>query len=182
MKERVNYIDWLKAIAIISVVMGHVIGFDFFSLEDSSKSFLNRFITSIHMPLFIFLSGLVVSYKFESITDICKKLFIKARVLLFPVILVGIPYALWRGFTLYEFVTSPMKYGYWYLLTLFELYILLYLVIYISKFTKFKWGEIICGFFVWCGLKGIGHLHLNADFLNAIQFTQLVVCIGHFSL
>ena len=32
MKERLNYIDWLKGIAIISVIMGHVIGFDF--LED----------------------------------------------------------------------------------------------------------------------------------------------------
>ena len=140
MKERLNYIDWLKGIAIISVVMGHVTGFDFLSLENSSKSFLNRFITSIHMPFFIFLSGLVVSYRFESITSTCKKLFIKARVLLIPIILVGIPYALWRGFTLYEFITSPMKYGYWYLLTLFELYILLYLVFYFSKFTKFKWG------------------------------------------
>ena len=175
MKERLNYIDWLKGIAIISVVMGHVIQFDFLSLNNCDKSFLNRFIYSIHMPLFIFLSGLVVSYKLESITSTCKKLFIKARVLLIPIILVGIPYALWRGFTLYEFITSPMKYGYWYLLTLFELYILLYLVFYFSKFTKFKWGGVILGFFIWCGLKGMAHLHLNADFLNAIQFTQLVV-------
>ena len=45
MKERLNYIDWLKGIAIISVIMGHVIGFDFLSEADCSKSFLNRFIT-----------------------------------------------------------------------------------------------------------------------------------------
>lgn len=30
MKERLNYIDWLKGIAIIAVVMGHVTAFDFF--------------------------------------------------------------------------------------------------------------------------------------------------------
>lgn len=30
MKERLNYIDWLKGIAIIAVVMGHVISFDFY--------------------------------------------------------------------------------------------------------------------------------------------------------
>ncbi|WP_373104062.1 acyltransferase family protein [Phocaeicola plebeius] len=62
MKERLNYIDWLKGIAIITVVMGHVTAFDFLSLTDSSKSFVNRFIVSLQMPLFIFLSGLVVAY------------------------------------------------------------------------------------------------------------------------
>lgn len=140
MKERLNYIDWLKGIAIIVVVMGHVTGFDFMTLEDSSKSFLNRFITSLQMPLFIFLSGLVATYKYESVIVICKKLTLKARILLTPIILVGIPYALWRGFTLIDFLVNPMKYGYWYLLTLFELYILLYLVFILSKFTKIKWG------------------------------------------
>lgn len=33
MKERLNYIDWLKGIAIIAVVIGHVISFDFFIIN-----------------------------------------------------------------------------------------------------------------------------------------------------
>lgn len=175
MKERLNYIDWLKGIAIISVVMGHVVQYDFLSLNISYKSFLDRFIYSIHMPFFIFLSGLVVSYKFESITPTCRKIFIKARVLLIPVILVGIPYALWRGFTLYEFITSPMKYGYWYLLTLFELYVIYYTIYSYSFFSKSIFEDIIKGSLVWVIFKGMAHLHLNADFLNAIQFTQLIL-------
>lgn len=75
MKERLNYIDWLKGIAIIAVVMGHVIQYDFMSLNIAESSFLDRFIYSIHMPLFIFLSGLVLNYKFESISICCKKLY-----------------------------------------------------------------------------------------------------------
>lgn len=92
------------------------------------------------MPLFIFLSGLVVSYKFESVVASSKKLLYKAWILLVPVILIGIPYALWRGFTLYEFIINPMKYGYWYLITLFELYVIYY-VVFSSNFlhnTKYE--------------------------------------------
>lgn len=54
MKQRIMYIDQLKGLAILLVVMGHV----------CSKSFLidgtefNYFYSSFHMPLFMFLSGL----------------------------------------------------------------------------------------------------------------------------
>lgn len=64
MKERILYIDWLKGIAIILVVMGHVIGFDIYSGDSCMNSFLYRLISSFHMPLFIFLSGLVVEYNY----------------------------------------------------------------------------------------------------------------------
>lgn len=155
--------------------MGHVIGFDFLSEADCSKSFLNRFITSIHMPLFIFLSGLVVNFKFESVAASCKKLLLKAKILLIPVILIGIPYALWRGFTLYEFVISPMKYGYWYLITLFELYVIYYIVFSHNFLHKTKYEDFIKGCIIWILLKGFAHVHINEAILNAFQFTQLVV-------
>ena len=174
MKERLHYIDWLKGIAIISVVMGHVIQYDFFT-DDCNKSFLYRFIYSIHMPLFVFLSGLVASYKFDSFNICYKKLISKVRLLLIPVMLIGIPYALWRGFSLYEFITSPMKYGYWYLLTLLELYILLYIIFVVKKITKFKYGDIYLGILIWLILKAVMHITINRDVLNCIQLTQLVV-------
>lgn len=63
MKERVIYIDQLKGVAMLLVVMGHVLGFDFFSWETLQGTFLNNLITSIQMPLFFFLSGLVVKRK-----------------------------------------------------------------------------------------------------------------------
>lgn len=175
MKERLNYIDWLKGIAIIAVVIGHVISFDFLSLTDCSKLFLNRFIGPLQMPLFIFLSGLVVSYKFESVVASSKKLLYKAWILLVPVILIGIPYALWRGFTLYEFIINPMKYGYWYLITLFELYVIYYVVFSSNFLHNTKYEDFIKGCIIWIFLKGFTHIHINEDILNAFQFTQLIV-------
>lgn len=175
MKERLNYIDWLKGIAIIAVVMGHVTEFDFLSLTDCSKSFLNRLITSLQMPLFIFLSGLVVSYKFESIIASSKKLLYKAWILLVPVILIGIPYALWRGFTLHEFIINPMKYGYWYLITLFELYVIYYIVFSYNVLHNTKYEDFIKGCIIWILLKGFAYIQINENILNVFQFTQLVV-------
>lgn len=173
-KVRLNYIDWMKGIAIISVVMGHVILYNFYSVIESSNSFLFRFIYTIHMPFFIFLSGLVVNYKFESVSISYTKLLSKAKVLLTPVILIGIPYALWTGSTLYEFIISPMKYGYWYLITLFELYVLYYSIFSFSFFSCSKYEDLIKGTIIWLLFKGISHLQLNQDIINAVQFTQLI--------
>lgn len=174
MKERLNYIDWLKGIAIIAVVMGNVTAFDFLSLTDCSKSFLNRFIASLQMPLFIFLSGLVVNYRFESIISSSKKLLYKAWILLVPVILIGIPYALWRGFTLYEFTINPMKYGYWYLITLFELYVIYYIVFSHNFLRNTKYEDFTKGCIIWILLKSFAHIHINEDIFNTFQISQLI--------
>lgn len=56
MNARISYIDQLKGIAILLVVLGHVIGYN-----NCENSFLWRFIYSFHMPLFMFISGYVCS-------------------------------------------------------------------------------------------------------------------------
>lgn len=53
--ERLVYVDLLKGIAIILVVMGHM----FEPYTDWLHSPINQMIYSVHMPLFIFLSGFV---------------------------------------------------------------------------------------------------------------------------
>lgn len=174
MKERLNYIDWLKGIAIIAVVMGHVIQFDFLSLNTADTSFLDRFIYSIHMPLFIFLSGLVLSYKFDSIDSSLKKVILKGRSLLIPAFLIGYAYTLWRGYTFHGFLTNTMKYGYWYLFTLFEFYIMYY-AIFSYSFSKSIYEDLIKGWIIWILLKGIAHLNLNTDFLGVIQLVQMIL-------
>jgi fucose 4-O-acetylase-like acetyltransferase len=61
MKQRLLYIDNLKGILILLVVLGHCIQN---ALPDYENNLLFRFIYSFHMPLFIFVSGFV-SYKDE---------------------------------------------------------------------------------------------------------------------
>ena len=47
--NRLNWIDWAKALAIIFVVYGHT--------PAEKGDFLHNYITSFHMPLFFFISG-----------------------------------------------------------------------------------------------------------------------------
>lgn len=55
MKQRIDYIDRMKGLAIFLVVMEHVYGMAFAQSDDVAY----RVISSFHMPLFMFLSGLV---------------------------------------------------------------------------------------------------------------------------
>ena len=54
MKERLLYIDMLKAFGIILVVMGHVF--------NDTDSIVSHFIYAFHMPLFFLLSGVFFDY------------------------------------------------------------------------------------------------------------------------
>ena len=84
---RINYIDNLKGIAIILVVMGHVEQFSL-GLEDNLfRTFYNGF----HMPLFMFLSGVFAmkSFKLWNLSE--SLLFLKKKVLriLLPFLVIG---------------------------------------------------------------------------------------------
>ena len=60
MTSRYEYIDRLKGLAILLVVMGHLMAFSLIA----SRNPIFTVISSFHMPLFMFLSGLVVSNPF----------------------------------------------------------------------------------------------------------------------
>lgn len=59
LKARDYGIDWLKAFAIVLMVLGHAIQYSLVSNFDSNIIF--RLIYSFHMPLFIFVSGYLIS-------------------------------------------------------------------------------------------------------------------------
>lgn len=97
---RITYIDKLKGIAIIFVVMGHVVEFGF----NIKHSPFNLFYSSFHMPLFMFLSGLFAYKSFirwntKEALSFLKKKFL--RVLL-PFLTIGggicycLPTILWK--------------------------------------------------------------------------------------
>ena len=56
MSSRIEYIDRLKGLAILAVVMGHIIYFVFHLSDDPVWGYIYSF----HVPLFIFLSGYVI--------------------------------------------------------------------------------------------------------------------------
>lgn len=86
---RISYIDQLKGIAILLVVLGHVIGYN-----NCENSFLWRFIYSFHMPLFMFISGYVaqMTFRIENFgwNEVSSFMIKKFRTLLLPMVTWGI--------------------------------------------------------------------------------------------
>lgn len=65
-----NY-DWLKSITMILVVIGHATRFFYNGIgiipfdNIVILNWITKFIYSFHMPLFIFISGVIYSYNIE---------------------------------------------------------------------------------------------------------------------
>ena len=62
MKERVEYIDVARGIAMLLVILGHC--------NQTVDCTLNRFILSFHMPLFFFLSGIFATTTTKGIKNL----------------------------------------------------------------------------------------------------------------
>lgn len=118
MKQRLPYIDQLKGFAILTVVIGHFI---LFCLHDEASLIL-KVICSFHMPLFAFLSGLMFS-SFDSLKSIGKKFVGQSCKLLLPFLTFGIAY-MYTIRSGQDFITHSHKLGVWYLLFLWQCYIL----------------------------------------------------------
>ena len=105
MKQHFQYIDRLKGFAILTVVMGHYVIYVL-----NQKDVILELIGAFHMPLFMFLSGLVIS-------EVPKtgKSFTKIVALLMPFFIIGFLFTLFIGESYLGLIHSALKYGYWYL-------------------------------------------------------------------
>ena len=129
MKTHFQYIDRLKGLAILCVIMGH---FVLYSL--GHKDILFVWIGSFHMPLFMFLSGLVIA-EIPKTTKNIKKMV----ALIMPFIVLGALYAVFQGHSFIQLLCRPLKYGYWYLFVLAAFYAMLQLL----RLVHFRGGKII---------------------------------------
>lgn len=137
------FIDRLKGFTILLVVMGHV---GLFSMHPFDTSIF-RFISSFHMPLFMFLSGWVISPPRTKI-NITKKI-IKY---LIPFVFFGTLFSLYMtdSFTIHNLINSSnfllgeSKNGYWYFLSLAIFYSSLFLF-QLNKQNKWWYDILISG-------------------------------------
>lgn len=89
-KERIEYFDISKGIAILLVILGHCLYFSIYKHPSISKNGIMSIITSIHMPVFIFISGV-----FSKNIGVLKSFWIKKlKQLLLPLIFIPILYCL----------------------------------------------------------------------------------------
>lgn len=111
--ERIQFIDRLKGLAIILVVIGHL------GLSQVNEGIV-KFIYTFHMPLFMFLSGIVIATPPHLI-----KVIKKWQRFIVPFFVVGLLSVIYRDLSLQDFVYSSSKGGYWYLLVLALFYVFL---------------------------------------------------------
>ena len=131
--QRLNYIDRLKGFAIFMVVFGHVVVYGLHNYDDT----LRMFASSFHMPLFMFLSGLVISS-----VPTPQKFLAKACRFLCPLLTIGLLYNAYIGRLPLEMFFDKAKSGFWYLWVLTEFYAILMLLRNNHKNTK-KIGKTI---------------------------------------
>lgn len=127
MKERIGYIDSLKGLAILLMVMGHVIAEQFYDWQYALNEtphctmIVWRIIYSFHMPLLMFCSGLfIISRPISTITDLRISLWKRMKSLVIPSIFAGGILWLQRG-----------NFGYWFLWSLFQFIVLAHLLYFI---------------------------------------------------
>ena len=171
---RLNYIDQIKGIAIYFVIVGHII---IFCLPNFPFSrLLLDSISTFNMPLFAFISGLL----FKHNTPPSLKIILRhIQRLIFPFISVSILFTIYKGHTLERLIWDNFKHGYWFLLSLFCVYLLAYLILFINK--KINTNNIfiseimpICGLYIifWIGTKTIPSTYLN---LFSISLTMSLI-------
>lgn len=121
--KRIDYIDELRGLAIILVVIGHLIQFNGFSTNNP----VFEFIYSFHMPLFFSISGYITQkvtcvFNLRQLIIFIKKKFLALIIPLFTWSLIINPFFLADDWTLLNFshiwniIISP---GLWFLKMLF---------------------------------------------------------------
>ncbi len=117
----------MKGLAILLVVIGHVLKWNF-----DSAGPLQKAIYAFHMPLFMLLSGFVIKEIPSARKCVCK-----LCQFWMPFIIIGSIYSLIMGGVLLFFFDN-MKMGFWYLISLGFMYMLLVPARYISNSKKKK--------------------------------------------
>lgn len=113
---RIQYIDRLKGLSMLAVIIGHISMHSFVI----SNSPIDLIVNTFHMPVFMFLSGVVIS-----VIPNTKKTFIKLSQFLMPMLCIGLLFCFSFKKTVNDFFFDNVKSGYWYLFTLSIFYLLL---------------------------------------------------------
>ena len=154
--QRLHYIDRAKLLAMLMVVMVHVAGV--MEVRGGGDFTLYTLLMACYMHIFIVCSGLVCSARDKSLREIgddCKK---RSRRLLLPFVLFFVVTAWATSKSWYDSFFEYTKLGAWYLLVLWECYMLHYLFLLWRKVVKTLWSDILFGVVVSVLLKVLYHV------------------------
>lgn len=153
--NRLEYIDALRGFIMIIIVYWHInyFSFDVLKVINQINSFENIFLL-FGMPLFFFISGLF-AYKEKQLWDwqnCIKYISAKFRQLIIPtLIFLGLFVYIFNLSFIGSFY-SPMKYGYWFTISLFEYFVVYVLIAKPLNKIKHSWkydiSLLIIGLFI----------------------------------
>lgn len=164
MAKRIEYIDKLKGVAILFMVMGHVMQI---SLGVGDVAF-NKFYTSFHMPIFMALSGIFIYKYFKEWTFHEYQSFIYSKIkrILLPFITIGGLYS----YVFYGNITCLLNgsfTGYWFLPALFICMTVDVTISYILKnINNNIFIDVIVRLFFWILLILLFYYFLNYSYLR----------------
>ena len=187
--ERVAWIDALKGVAMLLVIVGHLIQTNY---QSGIANPIFNIIYSFHMPLFFFISGMCLNFSRlpDNIEGLCVYAGKKAIQLIIPSILwaVAVPVFFCRGFNVPDLSFGLFR-KYWFLQSLFVIVVLTVTAIYFGDKVKKKHVPVVllllgAIFFFAIGVKRVSMMYLIMFILGYLCFPYLralenrfVVCI-----
>jgi fucose 4-O-acetylase-like acetyltransferase len=97
--NRIEYIDWAKALGMLTIIWGHI----------KLTGWSNDFVYAFHIPFFFFLSGIVFSK--DRYVDFKHFFMRKVKTLLYPYLIFSV--ATWAFWALYSYFTHASVKSYW---------------------------------------------------------------------
>lgn len=141
MRQRLLYLDAARGLAIFTVVYSHIC---LFCLPHYESSVVIDFLRSYFLNAFFFISGVVAYKSTESLpVNIGCLLVKKIKQLLLPTIIVGAVYALSHHIEIISFFTNDAKYGYWFTIVLFEMFVIYYIILGIASLFRYRHTQAI---------------------------------------
>lgn len=135
-KKRIEYIDALRGLTMILVVLQHVESYSFSVIPCST---FNYVMMTFRMPLFFFISGFITynPNKFIDYSSLKFELNNRCRIQLLPTLIFGLLYSsIVLKVDWLNFFTDQLKLGYWFTLALLEIFIFYAIFIFIlNKFS-----------------------------------------------
>lgn len=175
---RMHYIDALRGLAIILVVFGHIERFGFFDFQYTT--IVGRFFAAIQIPLFFFISGFC-AYKVNYLRfySLIRGKFIQ---LVIPAFIVGSIYTyFYLNASYIDFISNAAKLGYWFPLSLFEMFVLYYCYEYIKQKFSNKHNDLLMLVTISLILYGLKLPFKTSHLLDTFgNYTSLHFTLGNF--
>ena len=173
--DRRGYLDVLKCLAIIFVVMGHIdgmkLGIDTYSTAWGCVRY------TFQMPLFFLISGMFASRGLDKGIGIHMLIWQKVKTLVWPAVIFFVLFSLAEGRTI-EFPAQGLG-CYWFTFTLFECFLIYYVLAFLLK-SKRLLNLLLA--FVSVGFVGMLALKIDHPSIGFLDLNHLTKYFQYFFL